>query len=403
MARTLMSMSSGGKITEHLSMGILAQHYPLSQIREVLKQECKQSIRVRSLPSEVMVYYLMALGLLMNVSTKEVLRCLVEGLQWLGGAWIQVAGKSAISQARTKLGVGPLKALWDQTAKPLAETGAVGSFYKGYRLMALDGSSMDLPDTLENREHFKKPGGSFEAGFPQLHLSVLVECGPHAVLAMKMGSCRDSENALSGALFGSLKKGMLCLGDRLYGNYNLWEKAKKTEADFLWRMRMDVSLPVDQVLLDGSFLSALYLNAKDRRERKNGLLVRVVEYEVKEVGGEKSNYRLITSLLDPKEHPAKELAQVYVERWEVEGVFDEIKTHLRGKKIVLRSKTPLLVEQEVYGLLLAHRAVRSLMYRAAVKDQIDPDRLSFTHSVNVIRRKLTSESVFSPSMDESSS
>jgi hypothetical protein len=399
MARTPMSMSSGGKITEHLSVGVLAQKYPLSKIREILKQEGKQSLRVRSLPAEVMVYYVMGLGLLMNVSTGEVLRSLVEGLRWLGGDWIQVAGKSAISQARTKLGVEPLKSLWNQTAEPLAKKGDLWGFYKGLHLVALDGSSMDLQDTQENRDLFKKPQGSIEAGFPQLRLSALVECGPHAVLAMKIGSCQDSENALSAALFGSLKKGMLCLGDRLYGNYNLWEKALKTEASFLWRMRMDVGLPIDQVLADGSYLSALYPNDKDRRQRKNGLVVRVIEYEVKEIGGEKTSYRLITNLLDHVEYPAKELAQVYVERWEVEGIFDEIKTHLRGKKIVLRSKNPILVEQEVYGLLLAHRAIRSLMYQAALKEKIDTDRLSFTHTVNVIRRKLTSPSVFSPSMD----
>lgn len=398
MARSAMTMGTGGKIAEHLSVGVLAQIYPWERVSAVLQQTGRASERVRDLPAEVVTYYVMGLGLLMAVSTREVLRVLVEGLQWLGGGTaVKVAGKAAISQARTRLGVEPLKQLWEQTAQPLIQEENEGAFYRGRRLVAIDGTTLDVPDTKANAAHFGKPGASRgQAAFPQVRLVGLVETGAHALMAVAMAPCKTGEHTLAKLVVPSLASDMLCLADRLFASFSLWQQASQTGAQLLWRVRANYRLPVEKVLSDGSYLSTFYASTADQRHKSNGLRVRVIEYTL-ENHPKGESYRLMTTLLDSAEAPALELAALHLERWEMEGVFDELKTHLRGgQQVVLRSKTPTLVEQEIYGLLLAHRAVRTLMCRAAIGAQLDPDRLSFTHSVRVLRRKLARTPDFPP-------
>ena len=401
MARSAMTMKTGGKIAEHLSIGVLAQIYPRGKISAALEYTDSKSERVRELPAEVVMYYVMALGLYMAVSTREVLRVLVEGLQWMGRKGsaqpLKVASKAAISQARTRLGAEPLKRLWEQTAQPLAQASEAGAFYRGYRLVAIDGTTLDVPDTRANAEHFGKPGASRgEAAFPQVRLVGLVETGAHAILAVAMAAYKTSEHTLAREVVPKLSADMLCLADRLFPSFSLWQQAVKSGAQLLWRVRANYRLPVEKVLSDGSHLSTFYASTADQRHRTNGVRVRVIEYTL-ENHPRKETYRLMTTLLDAEQAPAGGLAALYPERWEMEGVFDEFKTHLRGgQQVVLRSKTPDLIEQEIYGLLLAHRAVRSLMCRAAHGAQLDPDRLSFTHSVRVIRRKLAHPPAFPP-------
>lgn len=401
MARSAMTMGTGGKIAEHLSIGVLAQIYPRAKISAALEHTDSKSERVRDLPADVVMYYVMALGLYMAVSTREVLRVLVEGLQWMGGDGsaqpLKVASKAAISQARTRLGAEPLKRLWEQTAQPLAQESEAAAFYRGYRLVAIDGTSLDVPDTRANAEHFGKPGASRgEAAFPQVRLVGLVETGAHAMLAVSMAAYKTGEHTLAKEVVPKLSADMLCLADRLFPSFSLWQLAAKSGAQLLWRVRANYRLPVEKVLSDGSYLSTFYASTADQRHRTNGVRVRVIEYTL-ENHPKKETYRLMTTLLDAEQAPAAELAALYPERWEMEGVFDEFKTHLRGgQQVVLRSKTPDLIEQEIYGLLLAHRAVRSLMCRAARGAQLDPDRLSFTHSVRVIRRKLAHRPAFPP-------
>lgn len=399
MARSAMTMGTGGKIAEHLSIGVLAQIYPWERVSAVLRQTGRASERVRDLPAEVVTYYVMGLGLFMAVSTREVLRVLVEGLQWLGAEpAVKVASKAAISQARTRLGAAPLKQLWEQTAQPLVQAETAGAFYGGRRLVALDGTTLDVPDTKANAGHFGKPGASRgQAAFPQVRLVGLVETGAHALLAVAMAPYKTGEHTLARLVVPKLSADMLCLADRLFASFSLWQLAGKSGAQLLWRVRANYRLPVETALADGSYLSTFYASTADRRHGTNGVRVRVIEYTL-ENHPKGETYRLMTTLLDPTEAPAVELAALYPERWEMEGVFDELKTHLRGGQlVVLRSKTPALVEQEIYGLLLAHRAVRTLMCRAAHGAQLDPDRLSFTHSVRVLRRKLAHPPAFPPS------
>jgi hypothetical protein len=399
MARSAMTMSTGGQIAEHMSIGVLARIYPRERIRNILERMGLQSRRVRALPADALVYYVIALGLFMAVSTGEVLRSLVEGLQWLGGVStkIKVAGKAAISQARTRLGAAPLRALWEESAVPLAQEGQAGAFYKGLRLVSIDGSTLDVPDTEENLAYFGRQESSRgQAAFPQLRFAALCENGPHAIFAVRMGSYATHELTLANELVEDLREGMLCLADRLYPNFSLWKKALSTGAALLWRVRSNADLPVEEVLGDGSYLSRIYPNEKDKRKKRDGLVVRVIEYQLEGVEGAEPLYRLITTLTDCQKYPAEELAALYPERWEIEVTLDEFKTHMRGGQVVLRSKTPELVEQEFYGMMLAHRAVRTLMNEAALRQNLDPDRLSFTHAIRVIRRKLASMPALSP-------
>jgi hypothetical protein len=393
-----MTLSSGNRIAEHLSIGVLARAYPMARVREVLAQTGRASQRVRDLPAEVLVYYVMALGLYMAGSTGEVLRCLVEGLRWLDPARpLRLAGKAAISQGRTRLGPGPLRALWEAIAVPLAEPKSPGAFYGAWRLVALDGTILEVPDTARNAAHFGRAGAPRgTTAFPQLRLVGLVECGTHSWLHVAFGPYAASEHTLAQAVLPKLQPGMLCLADRLFTTFPLWQQAVASGAQLLWRARRNLRLPVEEELADGSYLSTLYPSQKARDLRAGGLRVRVLDYHLQGVEGAEPFYRLLTTLLDPVQAPAQELIALYPQRWEVEGAFDELKTHLRGGRVVLRSKTPALIEQEVYGLLLAHRAVRQLIYEAAQRAQLDPDQLSFTHTLHVLRRKLAHTPALSP-------
>ena len=217
----------------------------------------------------------------------------------------------------------------------------------------------------------------------------------------QVGGYGTGENTLAGAAVERLQPGMLCLADRGFFSYDLWNRARAGGADLLWRLKKDLRFPVEQVLPDGSFLSRIYPASRARRQANAGIRVRVIEYRLEGVEGAEPSYRLLTTILEPGAAPAEELAALYHERWEIEGAFDELKTHLRGAQIILRSKTPDLVRQEFYGLLLAHFAVRGLMHEAALEAGEDPDRLSFLHAVRVIRRKLPLAAIIPPSAEES--
>jgi hypothetical protein len=351
----------------------------------------KASQRERDLPAQVVVYYVLALALYMQSSYGEVLRCLLEGLQWLRkpGEPIRVVGRSGISQARSRLGSGPLRRLHDELVGPIARRDTRGAWYRNWRVVSLDGSTLDVADTVANDQAFGRPQARRgRSGYPQLRFVSLVENGTHVLFGSRLGPYGASEIALAEELLGWLRQGLLCLNDRYFYGFPLWSKAAATGADLLWRVKKNLILPCHRRLADGSYLSKVYARESDRRRDHDGLVVRVIEYELEGVPGAEPLYRLITTVLDPKRAPARELAALYHERWEIETAFDELKTHLRGSQIILRSKTPELVRQEFYGLLMTHYAIRGLMHEAALKADQDPDRLSFVHAVRVVRRKL---------------
>ena len=391
MSRTIATLPAGSRITDYISLGVIAKFFPLEKVRGVLEETGRASVRERDLPAHVVVYYVIALALYMRSSYREVLRCLLEGVQWLldPSAAVKVAGKSGISQARSRLGVEPVQALYESVVVPIAERRTKGAWYRGWRLISLDGSTLDVADTSENEEGFGRPGVSRGASaFPKLRFVGLLENGTHVLWAAQMAPYATDEITLAQQVVPSLQKGMLCLADRFFPSYQLWQAAATTGAELLWRTRQNARLEVDRRLADGSYLSRIYPSTSDRRNQRQAIVVRAIDYRLKDVPDAEPVYRLITTLLDPKQAPAKELAALYHERWEIETAWDELKTHLRSAQIVLRSKTPELVKQEFYGLLMAHFAIRGLMHEAALQADEDPDRLSFVHAVHVVQRRL---------------
>jgi hypothetical protein len=345
-----------------------------------------------------------ALALYMRSSYREVLRCLLEGVQWLldPSVAVKVAGKSGISQARSRLGSEPLQKLYEAIVAPIAEKRTKGAWYREWRLISLDGSTLDTADTVENEKAFGRPGASRgSSAFPKIRFVALLENGTHVLWAARMSKYRTDEITLAKQVVPALRKGMLCLADRFFPGYKLWRMAAGSGADLLWRTRQNARLDVDQSLPDGSYLSRLYASTSDRRNQRKGIVVRVIDYRLKGVKEAEAIYRLITTILDPHQAPAKELAALYHERWEIETALDELKTHLRGAQIVLRSKTPELVKQEFWGLLMAHYAIRGLMHEAALKADEDPDRLSFLHAVRVVQRRIARYVAIPPSAEES--
>lgn len=349
--------------------------------------------RKRMLPARVVVFLVIAMTLFAKKSMPEVLNILVEGLRiqgaYLFGALLPV--KSALSQARQRLGVKPLVELFRALARPIARLDQAWAFYKGLRLMAIDGTNLDLPDTPENERHFGRPGaGRGKAAWPVAAVIALIEIGTRLTVDVFVGRYKTSEQSAAIRLMRSLKEGMLLLWDRAFVGYELWNEALKHGAHLLGRLKSNMIFRPIQTLSDGSFLAKLYPSPYARKKEEGGILVRMIEYTITNplLPGFGEKHRMVTSLLDAELYPAKELIVLYHERWEIEIEFDEIKTHMINKTPTLRSKTPLGCLQEIYGLLIAHMAVRTLMTEAASKWDLDPDRLSFTGALQVISRAM---------------
>ena len=387
--------------TDRISLGALARVYPADVVDEVLQRCERKEERRRLLPARLMVYFVIALALFSGSAYREVMHKLVEGLRGLR-AWAddwEVPTDAGITIARQRLGPEPLRALFDTVARPMASPKTHGAWYHHWRVVALDGTCMDLPDSEENQEGFGRPGSSRgqRSGYPQARVVSLLECGTHAHFDFAVSPLSQGETTLTRQLLRSLKTGMLCLADRNFYGWELWNAARATGADLLWRVKKSLILEPLDVLADGSYLSRLYSSSYARQRQRGGVLVRVVEYALDDPGRPSlETYRLITTELDPAKAPAHELATLYCERQEFEIAEDEFKTHLRGAGRVLRSHHPEGVQQELCGYFLAHYAIRVLMHEAALQKQIDPERLSFTHALNVVQRKIIARRVFSP-------
>jgi hypothetical protein len=399
------------RLGDRVAIGALTSVFPPGLVDRVVAECGRTEQRRRLLPARMVVYYVLALALFAELGYVEVLRLLVEALRRPARVRQAALGrlpvKSALVQARARLGPEPLRALFVAAARPLATPATPGAWYRDWRLVALDGTTLDVADTPANDAAFgraKSGRGEGTGAFPQVRVVGLVECGTHATVQAVLGPYGTGEVTLAGELLGRLGKGwgagMLLLADRLFVGAELWCAAAWTGADLLWRVKTGKTaplLPVDQVLADGSWRSRLYA-ASDRRKR-NPIIVRVVEYAIDDRGRPQAagtRYRLVTTILDPEAAPAAELAALYHQRWEVEGALDELKTHQRGAGVVLRSKHPQGVEQEVWAHLLVHYAIRALLHQAALEDDLDPDRLSFTGTLRIVRRHLASHAAFSP-------
>ena len=397
---------SDQRLSDHISIGVLTRVFPPELVDEVVAQAGRRERRARLLPARVVVYYVLAMALFAESSYEEVMRQLVEGLAWESGwerSW-EVPSKVAIFLARRRLGVEPLELLFDAVAEPLASEATRGAFYRGLRLMSFDGTCLDVADTEANDEAFGRPGSSRREGggaFPQLRLVGLAESGTHAITGAALGPYTSSEQELCDELIGTLGEGMLLLADRNFYSFERFQNARQTGAQLLWRVRSNLVLPRERALSDGSYLTRIHPSQKHRRAGRDGQLARVVEYRLDDpaLAAEEQRYRLITTILEPDAGPAKELAALYPERWEIEGMLDELKTHQRGPRAVLRSKHPDGAYQEAYGYLCTHYAIRRLMHDAALRADLDPDRLSFIRSLRAARRSTRSHPGFSPPQD----
>ena len=392
MARTKTNISGGARLADFLTVGFLAMNCPLDKVKQALEQHEAHSKRRRGLPHEVLVYFVMAMCLYANVAYEEVLRLVVEGLRHLLGdeeLGNLIVSKGAISQARGQVGAEPLKQLYREQVQPHGPKGMPGVFYQGKRLMAIDGSCLEMPDEKANADHFGYPSSSRgDSAFPQMRFVAMVECGTHTVCHANEGTYATSEIALAGPVIDCADASMLVMADRNFYGYPFWQRATQTAAKLLFRVKSNLLLPREQDLGDGSYLCCVYPSAKDRRHQTNAIQVRVIEYTLEGIADGEPGYRLVTNWLSDQEAPAQELAALYHQRWTIEQTFDEMKTHLAERALTLRSKRPQLVLQEFYAWLLVHAAIRRMMTQAAAASAQAAQDLSFIHAVRVLKRRL---------------
>lgn len=398
---------SDRRLSDLVSVGVLTRVFPPGLVDEVIAQAGRTEKRHRSLPARVMAYFSIGMALYSEGSYEDVLAHLTDGLSWASGWADSFAppSKSAIFQARARLGSAPLAALFERVATPIGGVGTPGVWLAGRRMVAVDGTCLDVADTPANAVHFGRPGVNKgeQAAFPQARVVALAECGTHAIFAAEVGAYTQSESTLTGPLLGRLVPGMVLLADRGFFSYALWRQAVATGADLLWRARTDQAGPKPthvSDLPDGSWLAHLRRATPAAARREEPMLVRVVDYTVDDGRRTGTNapttYRLFTTLLDPDEISGVDLAAAYAQRWEIELAFDELKTHQRGPRTVLRSKSPDLVRQEIWGHLCCHYAIRSLMAQAATHAGHDPDRVSFVAALRITRQTIAQPGAFPP-------
>jgi hypothetical protein len=387
-------------LSDLVSVGVLMRVFPPGLVDEVIAEAGRTEQRHRSLPARVMAYFSIGMALHSEGSYEDVLGLLSDGLAWAepGTEPLVLPSKSAIFQARQRLGFEPVQALFERVAAPLATQDTPGAWLAGRRLVAIDGTTVDVADTAANAEYFGRPGVNKgeRSAFPQARVVGVAECGTHAIFDAVIGAYRTGENTLAQELVDRVGPGMLLLADRGFCGFPLWQRAVKTGADLLWRARSNMKPRPIETLDDGSWLGEFRPSGNAGR-KADPLVIRVIDYSVDDGRGELGPYRLFTTLLDPDEAPAEDLAFAYAQRWEIEIAFGELKTHQRGPKAVLRSKSPGLVLQEIWGHLCCHYAIRTLMFEAAHDADVDPDRVSFVAALRIARRSISAARDFSPS------
>lgn len=363
---------------------------PSDAIEQAISSVKAGENRKRALPSHLVVCLIIAMSLWSKASMRTALKNLVDGLSeaWVRvGQYWKVPCKSSITEARMRVGPQVMSRLFHQVVRPLATQKTPGAFLGGLRVMAVDGTVFDVPDSEANARVFGYPGSrnNTQAAFPKVRLVLLIEAGTHLIVDALMCPYRIGERVRVKKLLRSVTPGMLLMWDRGLHSYAMVQATLAQKCDYLGRVPKNVKFQVEKVLDDGSYLSWI---AADRKSQKKGgtkIGVRVIEYTI-DTDGEPQIYRLVTSLTDIVLFPALLLATEYHRRWEVESTIDELKVHLIGHKTPIRSQTPRGVVQEIYGWLLGHWAVRSLMFEVALHANISPLGLGFTGTLNVVRR-----------------
>ena len=412
-ARPGQQVVAGDRLADRVGIGVLAAVFPPELVDRVVGEAGVREQRKRTLPSRVVVYYLLAMVLFFQSGYGEVWNKLVAGLDWARRFRVRVSlgmqpSPAAVTLARKRLGWQVMAALLEAVAGPLAGEEQDRALVAGMRLVAVDGMCLDLPDNEENGAEFGYPGNDGGRGpFPQVRVVGLGECGTRAVLGAVISPLAAGEQPLTRQLLGKLAPGDLLLADRNFLSHGLLKDVLATGAHVLWRAKSDVDLPVLGVLADGTWLSRIADPAASRKLRRKGaaggdipgITVRVIEYSVtSEDGSETSEtFTLVTDILDPGLLTCEQAAASYASRWQLETCFDELETSLRGgAAVVLRSKSPPMIRQEIYAMLCCYQAIRTLISHAADDAGIDPGRISFTRARDGIRSRISDSGCFSP-------
>jgi hypothetical protein len=395
---SIQQLSDESKLSHALRFEVLEQLCPPELVSELLSRCHAWGERERDLNQLLVVYYVIALSLFRRLNLAAVLRHLVSGLRWLwSNPCLRLPTAAALVYRRRQLGTPVLRHLFQRVCRPMATEQSKGAFRFGLRLMAIDGTLDEVADTPANALYFgRMSSGKHQSPFPQVRCVYLAEVGSHAIVDAVFAPCRVAEQRLAPFLLSrAVQPGMLVLMDRgIVSAAELSTLVHQQQAHALARLKAGQYTHAEQVLSDGSYLVTLHPAGLP------AVQVRVIEYRIEPHTAERlaefpssqtSNHpdprqlhRLVTTLLDPQQAPAQELIFCYHERWEIEACIDEQKTHLRLSGQPLRSKEPALVRQELYGLLLAHYIVRWWMHQSACEANLDPDRLSFTHAVEVL-------------------
>ena len=414
-------MVGGGRLTDWISLGVLTSWVPRDAVDDAVEVTGRRALRRGGkLPPHVVAYFVMAMALFADEDYEEVAARLAGTFADWGGweeGWGRVPTSGGITQARQRLGPEPLKELFSQVAQPAAGLDTGGAFLGRWRLMSIDGMEWDVPDTPANRAFFGSPaGGGGAAAYPRARVVTVSECASHAPVLAAMGPAAggkgSGEQYLARELYPRLDQDWLLIADRAFFGWDAWRAAADTGAALLWRVKSDLRLPVLELLPDGSYRSVLIRPqaAEGQRRELTGAArrgedldpalaraVRVVEYDVpdRDGNGKDETIALVTTITDRRRAPAAVLAEAYHQRWEHEGGNAQLKTSLRGPGRILRSKSPDLVRQELWGYLLTHYAISALVCTAATAAGIDPDRVKFKRAVRLIRRRVA-DPAFSP-------
>jgi hypothetical protein len=400
MGYRLRQFDTEGKFSSELQLEAIGRAVPMAEIKAALQETRVQEARERKLSMVTVMLLTIAMSIYSHLSIGEVMEKIARGLRFI---WpnpdYAVPKDSALAYRRYQLGARPLVNLFHRVCRPMATPQTPGAFLFGLRLMAIDGTVEDVPDTAANVAAFgRHTGGRGDSAFPQVQGVYLAECGTHAIVDAGFWPCHTSERVGGFRMLRSLEEGMLIMWDRGFHDFDMLVRARQRGAQVLARLPAHVQPKRVRALPDGSYLAYLYPSAYARRKKGERLLVRIVEYTIVDpaLPGYGERHRLVTTLLDAEACPAWELACAYHERWEIEVIIDEVDTHQRLAGRPLRSLKPVGAIQELYGLLVAHYAIRFLMHEAALQTGLDPDRLSFVHALHVLHDAISEFQMTTP-------
>jgi transposase IS4-like protein/DDE family transposase len=385
-----------GHLAQWTAVGVLARTFPVELVDRVIDQYWRREQRTRALPTRLVFYFVLVLCLFPQESYRSALKILLGAFGRPAGER-RVAAVGAIVKARRRLGPEPVETIVRAVMQPAADRETRGAWYRGWRLAAFDGTTFTVPDSEENDREFGRPGsgrGEGKTAYPQVQAACLVELGTHAVFDARLDEYAAAETMLIEEMFSALRPGMLVLADRHIYSFHRWRRAAATSADLVWRVPSNLTLRPVEHLSDGSYIAEVIPPAK------SGMVsfrVRVIEYKLPDVqDGKDELYRLITTILDPELAPAKELAVLYHERWDIEGFFKQIKSVQLNDARIFRSKSPAGVRQEFWAHLAVHYATTRIIVDAAHHADLDPDRISHKNAVRIIRSRIWIPDSFPP-------